>query len=647
MRARVTALLMFVCLTTVLAIAQGRGVMVIKVVDNAGAIIPGAAITISGLAQRTCTTNERGECAFAGLLSGRYEVKAELTGFATAVHIIELTATRTERVTVVLRVGSLTETVTVTGSAPVVDTRSSDAIAMPAPPSPSSPGMPARVGGNLTGYAGGGIAAEPYYRRHERGNTESYDKIDENPFRSVSESPLSTFSIDVDTASYANVRRFLNEGTLPPADAVRVEELINYFDFDYPQPRGTQPFSITTELSECPWNPKHRLALIGLKGREIVAKETPARNLVFLIDVSGSMATADKLPLVQHGLRMLADTLTANDKLAIVVYAGNSGLVLSSTPGNRKERIDRAIAELNAGGSTNGGAGIRLAYQVARANFIKGGVNRVVLATDGDFNVGVTTEQELVQLIEQERASGVFLSVLGVGTGNLQDSMMEKLADQGNGNYSYLDSLNEAHRVLVKEAGSTLITIAKDVKIQVEFNPHAVNAYRLIGYENRLLRDRDFNDDRKDAGDIGAGHSVTAIYEIVPAGTELDRPRVDALKYSDAPAPPPAIAKGKYDGELMTVKLRHKAPDGDVSELTSAVIADRPQPLAANLGFASAVAESGMLLRRSPQAGNASFANAIARARKFRGDDPEGYRAEFIRLMEMASSLARRISNER
>jgi len=645
MRARVTALLMFVCLTTALAIAQGRGVMVVKVVDDAGAIIPGAAITISGLAQRTCITNERGECAFAGLLSGQYEVKAELAGFATAVHIIELTATRTERVTVVLRVGSLTESVTVIGSSPAIETRSS-ARAMPAP-SPAPASAPARIGGNLAGYAGGTVATEPHYWPYRGGNTESYDKIDENPFRSVSESPLSTFSIDVDTASYANVRRFLNEGTMPPADAVRVEELINYFDFDYPQPRGNQPFSITTELSDCPWNPKHRLALIGLKGREIAEKEDLRRNLVFLIDVSGSMDSPDKLPLVKHGLRMLANTLTANDTLAIVVYAGNSGLVLPATPGNRKERIDRAIAGLSAGGSTNGGEGIRLAYQVARENFVKSGVNRVVLATDGDFNVGVTSDDELVRLIEHERESGVFLSVLGVGTGNLQDSKMEKLADKGNGNYSYLDTLNEAHRVLVKEASSTLVTIAKDVKIQVEFNPRAVNAYRLIGYENRLLRDRDFNDDRKDAGEIGAGHSVTAIYEIVPAGTELDRPGVDALKYSDAPAPPAAIARGKYDGELVTVKLRYKAPDGDVSELTSAVIADRPQPLAANLGFASAVAESGMLLRRSPQAGHASFANAIARARKFRGEDPEGYRAEFIRLMEMASTLAKHQRTDR
>ena len=634
MRARVTALLMFVCLTTALAIAQGRGVMVITVVDNSGAIITGAAVEIGGPIQRTCITNERGECAFAGLPAGRYEVKTEAAGFNTMVQIVEVATTRTERVTVTLRVGALEETVTVTGSSPAIDSRkSSKAVGSPAP------------------MAYGGVAGrEPndWHRPREHGNTESYDKIDENPFRSVSESPLSTFSIDVDTASYANVRRFLNEGTMPPADAVRVEELINYFHFDYPQPRGNQPFSITTELSECPWNPKHRLALIGLKGREIADKEELRRNLVFLIDVSGSMATPDKLPLVQHGLRMLADTLTANDTLAIVVYAGNSGLVLPATPGDRKERIDRAIAELNAGGLTNGGAGIRLAYQVARENFVKGGVNRVVLATDGDFNVGVTSDDELVHVIEHERESGVFLSVLGVGTGNLKDSKMEKLADKGNGNYSYLDTLYEAHRVLVKESGSTLITIAKDVKIQVEFNPHAVNAYRLIGYENRVLRDQDFNDDRKDAGEIGAGHSVTAIYEIVPAGTELDRPRVDALKYAPAP-PSPAVApaKTKYDAELLTVKLRHKAPDGDVSELTSTVIADRVAPLGANLGFASAVAESGMLLRRSPQAGTSSYANAIARARKFRGEDPEGYRAEFIRLMQVASSLARRERTER
>jgi Ca-activated chloride channel family protein len=507
---------------------------------------------------------------------------------------------------------------------------------------------PVRIGGDLSrivgGVAGGipgGVGVYESYGRQYNGNTESYADAGENPFRTVSAEPLSTFSIDVDTASYANMRRFLGDGRLPPVEAVRIEELVNYFHYAYPQPAGDQPFSITTELAACPWDSTHRLALIGLQGRQIAQDGVPPRNLVFLIDVSGSMMSQDKLPLVRHGLRMLADTLTANDRVSIVVYAGASGVVLPPTRGDRKETIDRAIAALHAGGSTNGGAGIRLAYQLARNSFIRSGVNRVILATDGDFNVGVVDQNELVQLIERERQSGVFLSVLGVGTGNLKDSTMEKLADKGNGNYSYLDTLHEAHRVLVKEAGATLVTIAKDVKIQVEFNPRAVNAYRLIGYENRMLRKEDFNDDRKDAGEFGAGHSVTAIYEIVPAGVELDRAGVDPLKYS---VTQPAVAQKpetRFDGELLTVKLRYKAPDGDVSKLTSAVIADRPQALDGNLGFASAVAEAGMLLRKSQHAPNASFAAAIERARRFRGDDPEGYRAEFIRLIEVASSLAR------
>ena len=530
------------------------------------------------------------------------------------------------------------------------------------PPPPSPPAPPAvgaekpethdasapmaesiRVGGNVVGGVGYGVAGhpyhgyDPYYRAH-RPNTESYDDVGDNPFRSVSADPLSTFSIDVDTASYANIRRFLNAGTLPPAEAVRIEEMINYFRYWYPQPRGDQPFSITTELAVAPWNNKHRLALIGLQGREIDMSEAPPRNLVFLIDVSGSMNEPAKLPLVQSGMRMLAATLAARDRVSIVVYAGASGLVLPATSGNRKERIDRAIAELSAGGSTNGGAGIRLAYQLARENFIKGGVNRVILATDGDFNVGVVNQNELVRLIEHERESGVFLSVLGVGTGNLKDSTMEKLADKGNGNYSYLDSIDEAHRVLVKEAGATLVTIAKDVKIQVEFNPSTVSAYRLIGYENRMLKNQDFNDDRKDAGEIGAGHSVTAIYEIVPAGTEPPRPSVDALKYG-VEQPAAKAPAGKFDGELVTVKLRYKAPDGDVSRLTSVVIADRPEAIGANLGFASAVAEAGMVLRQSPHGGDSSLPSAIARARKYRGDDAEGYRAEFIRLMEVAAAM--------
>ena len=477
----------------------------------------------------------------------------------------------------------------------------------------------------------------PYFSGRDNPNfhTEGYDHLEENPFRRVSADPLSTFSIDVDTASYANMRRFLNTGALPPAGAIRIEEMINYFRFDYPQPAGDAPFSITTELAVCPWNAKHRLALIGLQGREIPENEASPRNLVFLIDVSGSMMPADKLPLVRTAMRMLADVLTARDRVAIVVYAGASGLVLPSTPGDQKAAVHRAIADLEAGGSTNGGAGITLAYRIAREHFIKEGVNRVVLATDGDFNVGVTSQDELVRLIEKERASGVFLSVLGVGTDNLKDSMMEKLADKGNGNYAYLDSLHEARKVLVREAGSTLVTIAKDVKVQVEFNPAAVSAYRLIGYENRMLKNEDFNDDKKDAGEIGAGHSVTALYEIVPAGVEIDAPSVDPLKYQAAPQP----AQSASPDELVTVKFRYKAPDGDTSRLLSATLRSQPRPLAANLGFASAVAEVGMLLRGSKHAGNAGFGTAVVRASTFRGVDSEGYRAEFIKLAELASSL--------
>ena len=465
-------------------------------------------------------------------------------------------------------------------------------------------------------------------------NTEAYDSLDENPFRRVATEPRSTFSVDVDTASYANVRRFLNGGSLPPPGAVRIEELINYFRFEYTQPEGEAPFSVTTELAPSPWNPAHRVALIGLRGIEPDRVEG-ARNLVFLIDVSGSMRPPDKLPLVRAAMRMLVDTLTERDRVAIVVYAGATGLVLPSTSGDRKAVINQAIAELESGGSTNGAAGIALAYEVARKGFIRDGVNRVILATDGDFNVGITSQDALVRLIEKERRSGVFLSVLGVGTGNLKDSTMEKLADKGNGNYSYLDSLHEARKVLVSEAGGTLVTIAKDVKLQVEFNPATVAAYRLIGYENRVLRNEEFNDDTADAGDIGAGHTVTALYEIVPAGVDVDGPGVDPLKYQRARERTPAASSD----ELMTVRLRYKRPDGDESRLISTVVRDRQQALTANLGFASAVAEFGMLLRGSKHAGAGSYQAVVDRARTFRGADHDGYRAEFIRLAELASSL--------
>ncbi len=466
-------------------------------------------------------------------------------------------------------------------------------------------------------------------------STESYDQVEENRFRRVDNDPLSTFSIDVDTASYANIRRFITDGSLPPAGAVRIEELVNYFHFDYPQPSGHAPFSITTELTASPWNPRHKLALIGLQGREIQDREPSPRNLVFLIDVSGSMMPPDKLPLVRTAMRMLADVLTARDRVAIVVYAGASGLVLPSTSGDQKERIHQALARLEAGGSTNGASGITLAYQVARHNFIPGGVNRVVLATDGDFNVGVTSQSELVRLIEHERESGVFLSVLGVGTENLNDSTMEKLADKGNGNYSYLDTIHEARKVLVREAGGTLDTIAKDVKIQVEFNPREVAAYRLIGYENRVLRNEDFNDDKKDAGEIGAGHSVTALYEIVPFGVEVEASHVDPLKYQRDTRP----SRAASSDELLTVKVRYKEPDGDTSLLLSRVLMNGTSAMTANVGFASAVAEFGMVLRDSPDRGNASFLAAAERAHRFRGEDKEGYRTEFIHLIERAAGL--------
>ena len=499
-------------------------------------------------------------------------------------------------------------------------------------PAPAYRGLARQAGGAATALIGGVAGGVAEF------NTEAYDHIEENRFHRVDADPLSTFSVDVDTASYANVRRFLVDGELPPAGAVRTEELINYFRFAYPQPSGNVPFSITTELAECPWNPKHRLALIGLQGRSLKERDPSPRNLVFLLDVSGSMMPSDKLPLVKAAMRMLTDVLTERDRVAIVVYAGASGLVLPSTAGDQKERIQEALEKLEAGGSTNGAQGIQLAYQVARRNFIRGGVNRVVLATDGDFNVGVTNQSDLVSLIERERESGIFLSVLGVGTGNLKDSTMEKLADKGNGNYAYLDSLHEARKMLVREAGGTLETIAKDVKIQVEFNPRQVAGYRLIGYENRMLNHQDFNDDKKDAGEIGAGHSVTALYEIVPVGAPIDAPGVDPLKYQRESQQTRAAGSG----ELLTVKVRFKEPDGETSRLLSRVLSNQSTAMTANLGFASAVAEFGMLLRESPLRGSASFASLTARARKFVGEDEDGYRAQFIQLAERAATLRER-----
>lgn len=470
-------------------------------------------------------------------------------------------------------------------------------------------------------------------------NTEAYDHIADNPFLRVDQNPLSTFSIDVDTGSYANVRRFLTNGQLPPKDAVRIEELLNYFPYDYPQPTGDDPFSVNVEVAPAPWNPEHKIARIGLKGREVAAQHRPACNLVFLLDVSGSMDEPNKLPLVKESMKMLVPKLNERDRVAIVVYAGASGMVLPSTEATKRNEILRAIDVLRPGGSTNGAAGIQLAYDIAKANFIKGGANRVILATDGDFNVGTTNQGALVRLVEEKAKSGVFLTVLGFGMGNLKDSMLEKLADKGNGTYGYIDTKKEAEKTFVEQIGGTLVTIAKDVKIQIEFNPARIGAFRLIGYENRILRHEDFNDDKKDAGEIGAGHTVTALYELVPAGNDTGLPGVDPLKYQKPSAP--VAERESASSELMTVKLRYKQPDGDTSKLLQKPVADTAKDAtpSKDLQFAAAVAEFGMVLRESPHKGNATFDTALSLAENGLGSDAHGYRHEFMDLVRKAKSL--------
>ncbi len=471
-------------------------------------------------------------------------------------------------------------------------------------------------------------------------NTEGYDQIIENPYLKVNDNPLSTFSIDVDAASYSNVRRFINDGQLPPAGAVRIEELVNYFSYQYPQPTGNDPFSVNTEIAACPWNSNHKLALIGLQGKIIPYETLPSSNLVFLIDVSGSMDEPDKLPLVKESLNLLVDQLRPQDKVSLVVYAGNAGLVLPSTSGEYKRKIKEAINALDAGGSTAGGAGIQLAYNIAKENFVKGGNNRVILCTDGDFNVGVSSDDALENLIEKERESGVFLTALGYGTGNYQDAKMQKLADKGNGNHAYIDGINEAKKVLINEFGGTLFTIAKDVKLQIEFNPAQVQGYRLIGYENRMLAKEDFNNDKKDAGELGSGHTVTALYEIIPAGIkDASLDSVDALRYQKTTKPKIARA---YTAELMNIKLRYKQPDGDNSMLIEHPVMDGQLVLdntSDNFRFAASVAEFGLLLRDSKYKGDADFDMVKSLAEHAVAADKEGYRRQFVKLVEDAALL--------
>ena len=468
-------------------------------------------------------------------------------------------------------------------------------------------------------------------------NTESYDRITENPFLSAGSNPLSTFSIDVDRASYSNVRRFITQGLRPPKDAVRIEEMINYFAYDAPAPGRGEPFAVVTDVAQAPWQPEHRLVRIALHAPRIDTRELPPSNIVFLLDVSGSMQAPNKLPLVKQSMQLLVDQLRRQDRVAIVVYAGSAGLVLPSTSGAERGRILDAIQRLEAGGSTAGGQGLRLAYKVAREHHIRGGNNRVILATDGDFNVGASSDAEMVRLVEEHRAQGTFLTVLGYGMGNYKDSKLEKLSNAGNGNYAYVDDLMEARKTLVSEFGGTLFTVAKDVKLQVEFNPARVAAYRLIGYENRLLRNEDFDDDAKDAGEIGAGHSVTALYEVIPVGasTATSVRAVGDLRYQQN-----TVRRGAGTStELAHVKIRYKAPDGDTSRLLERAVVDRSGAPSDDLGFAASVAAFGMILRDSEHKGRATLDDVLRMAERHRGEDREGYRAEFIRMVERYSRL--------
>jgi len=627
--------------------AQPAGAVITgSVVDSSLSVLPGVKVTLLR-AEKTIAsvvTNSEGKFRFDGVAPGDYRVRAELGGFPTLTRDLPVRAgVKSLQLPLVLGAPAADAVETKAAASPAASGRGV-APAMPPPPAQGAGGAGGGRGGGVGQGQGGAMGAGGYGPQRQSTIVglpqssmnitidgvnmsdrcsecwypiprpgESYLRFNGNRFHATSENPLSTFGADVDTASYSNVRRFLSAGQLPPRDAVRVEELINYFHFDYPDPRGTKPVAVTTQVGDCPWAPSHKLVLIGAKARPSADREIAGRSIVLLVDVSGSMQSAERLPLIKTALGMFVDTLRADDRLAIVTYAGTSGVALPSTPMRFKDRVHAAIDGLYASGSTNGGEGLIMAYRIARSSFVPGGVNRVILATDGDFNVGITSQTQLVHLIDNEKESGVFLSVLGVGTGNLKDSTMELLADHGNGHYSYIDSLQEARRVLVREGDATLETVAKDVKFQIEFNPSAVTAWRLIGYEDRALAARDFNNDRKDGGEMGAGHTVTVLYEIVPVGAAQpddvragDRLEVDPLKYqqSDRPAPKPPVTRptsASTSGELLTVKVRYKMPDANESDLIEQAV--RPGGRAPDLPFAAAVAEFGLLLRdaQSPQ----------------------------------------------
>ncbi|HUL75134.1 MAG TPA: von Willebrand factor type A domain-containing protein [Vicinamibacterales bacterium] len=632
--------------------AQSAGVAIDgSVVDPSLAALPGVTVKLLQHDQAVVAvtvTDAAGKFHFNGIQPGSYLVRAELPGFKVVVRILTITAERKViQLPLVMEIGAPSQEMTVTAAAPVVDTKKTTTgatftrdvqagagagrggSASGQQTGVSVSGSPSNVqwnleGGRITDLSSNSSPSyynfdsfeqigEPRYWHDSHALPypgESYAHLDTNRFRFTADEPVSTFGADVDTASFSNVRRFLASGQLPPRDAVRVEELVNYFHFHYADASAGKPVALTTEVGDCPWAPTHKLVLIGARARSIPEREVEGRNLVLLIDVSGSMQSSDKLPLIKTALGMFVDTLKPDDRLAIVTYAGTSGVALAPTPARERETIHRAIDALYASGSTNGGEGLITAYRLARQNYVPNGVNRVILATDGDFNVGITSQADLVSLIERERGTGVFLSVFGVGTGNLKDSTMEMLADRGNGHYAYLDSLQEARRVLIREADATLETVAKDVKFQVEFNPANVRAWKLIGYEDRALARQDFNDDRKDGGEMGAGHTVTVLFEIVPPGGQLridaetsDRPVVDPLKYQQGDVPPPAPpppakvpASTRYPSELLTVKVRYKLPGAEASDVMEKAVA-MTSGRTTNLALAAAAAEFGLLLR--------------------------------------------------
>lgn len=631
--------LCILCIITALRVMAQTGD--IKVIVTAGnSPVEDVIVTISSQnVKDQKTTDTKGVATFRQLLTGNYTITASKAGFSTKTAYTTVISGKTQQVNIQLAV-VLEELKAVTISEKELHIRKDKRRATKTVQEDMARGrtieyeaMPAPADAM---YAPASMPRMAYRER----NTESYKKVPENDFMSVRVNPLSTMSVDVDRASYANVRRFINEGQTPPPDAVRVEEMINYFNYQYPQPEGDNPLAIVTELTNCPWNDKHKLLHIGMQARTIPTDNLPPSNLVFLIDVSGSMDQENKLPLVKSSLKMLISKLRALDRISIVVYAGSAGLVLPATAGNQKGAINAALNKLKAGGSTAGGAGIKLAYNIAQENYIRGGNNRVILATDGDFNVGVSGDNEMEELITKERQKGIYLTCLGYGMGNYKDSKMEVLADKGNGNYAYIDSKQEAEKTLVREFGGTIFTLAKDVKSQIEFNPAYVQSYRLVGYENRLLNEEDFTDDKKDAGDMGSGHSVTIIYEIIPAGVNsADVRNVRPLKYQQRAAYP-TVLDYEAGSELATIKFRYKKPNGNTSKEITHLIYNNSTDIrhaSENARFATSVAMFGMLLKNSAYKGTSNYNKVLTMARNSAGYDAEGYRAEFIELVKKVS----------